>query len=60
MKVVAEGVEKPEHLVLLRLKGCTYVQGYVFAKPLEADRVADFISAFRYVAPKRIKKVANG
>jgi EAL domain-containing protein (putative c-di-GMP-specific phosphodiesterase class I) len=44
----------------LRLKGCTYVQGYVFAKPLEADRVADFISAFRYVAAKRIKKVANG
>ncbi len=60
MKVVAEGVEQPEHLVLLRLKGCTYVQGYVFAKPLEADRVADFISAFRYVAPKRIKKAANG
>jgi EAL domain-containing protein (putative c-di-GMP-specific phosphodiesterase class I) len=43
---VAEGVERPEQLNLLRLKGCDLVQGYVFAKPLEAERVAAYISDF--------------
>jgi EAL domain-containing protein (putative c-di-GMP-specific phosphodiesterase class I) len=43
---VAEGVERPEQLNLLRLKGCDLVQGYVFAKPLEPERVAGYISEF--------------
>jgi diguanylate cyclase (GGDEF)-like protein len=46
MQVVAEGVERPEQLNLLRLKGCDLVQGYVFAKPLEPERVAGYISEF--------------
>jgi diguanylate cyclase (GGDEF)-like protein len=46
MQVVAEGVEKREQLQLLRLKGCDLVQGYVFAKPLEPERVAGYISDF--------------
>ncbi len=46
MRVVAEGVEKPEQLSLLRLNGCDYVQGYIFAKPLAPDLVADFIADF--------------
>ncbi len=32
--VVAEGIEKPEHLKALREMGCEYGQGYLFAKPL--------------------------
>ncbi len=60
MQVVAEGVERPEHLILLRQKGCTFVQGYVFAKPLEADHVAAFVATFRYAAPRPIKRVAHG
>jgi EAL domain-containing protein (putative c-di-GMP-specific phosphodiesterase class I) len=46
MQVVAEGVERPEQLNLLRLKGCDLVQGYIFAKPLEPERVAAYISDF--------------
>jgi diguanylate cyclase (GGDEF)-like protein len=46
MRVVAEGVEMPEQLSLLRMKGCDYVQGYIFAKPLAPDLVADFIADF--------------
>jgi diguanylate cyclase (GGDEF)-like protein len=33
MSVVAEGVEQPDDLVLLRLLGCDQVQGYIFARP---------------------------
>jgi EAL domain-containing protein (putative c-di-GMP-specific phosphodiesterase class I) len=40
MKIVAEGVEQPEQLGLLRLKGCDFVQGYIFAKPLAPEQVA--------------------
>jgi diguanylate cyclase (GGDEF)-like protein/PAS domain S-box-containing protein len=53
MRVVAEGVEKPEQLSLLRLKGCDYVQGYIFAKPLAPDVVGDFIADFGAEASAR-------
>ncbi len=33
----AEGVEHQEQLTLLQSMGCTYAQGYLLAKPLEAD-----------------------
>jgi diguanylate cyclase (GGDEF)-like protein len=59
MRVVAEGVEKPEQLSLLRLKGCDFVQGYIFAKPLEAERIAPFIAGFAPAPNKIKKKVVN-
>ena len=37
MEVVAEGVETVEHLTALRALQCNYGQGYLFAKPLEAQ-----------------------
>ncbi len=42
MNVVAEGVEREEHLTLLRALGCEYAQGYYFSKPIDshaADRL---------------------
>jgi diguanylate cyclase (GGDEF)-like protein/PAS domain S-box-containing protein len=42
MDVVAEGVEREEHLTLLRALGCEYAQGYYFSKPIDstaADRL---------------------
>lgn len=53
MQVVAEGVEKAEQVDLLRLKGCDYVQGYVFAKPLAPDQIAPYIADFAVNAPAR-------
>ena len=60
MKAVAEGVEKAEQLDLLRLKGCDFVQGYIFAKPMEAARVAPFIAGFAMDTGSPKKIAANG
>ncbi|HWD32745.1 MAG TPA: EAL domain-containing response regulator [Pseudomonas sp.] len=37
MKVVAEGVEDPQDLALLKTLGCGTVQGYLFSKPMAAS-----------------------
>jgi len=42
LKVVAEGVETREQLEILREKGCDFVQGYFFSKPLSASEFVPF------------------
>ncbi|MHB8811166.1 MAG: putative bifunctional diguanylate cyclase/phosphodiesterase, partial [Desulfobulbaceae bacterium] len=42
LKVVAEGVETMEQLEILRDKGCDFVQGYFFSKPLSASAFVPF------------------
>jgi len=46
MKVVAEGVERPDQVATLAQYGCDQVQGYHFARPMPAAEVAGFIDAF--------------
>ncbi len=46
MEVIAEGVETPTQLELLRALGCEYVQGYLLSKPLKAEDVERFITGF--------------
>ncbi len=44
--VIAEGVESPEHgLVLIQL-GCNLAQGYAIAKPMPAEKLAEWISSW--------------
>ncbi|TDF39974.1 EAL domain-containing protein [Alteromonadaceae bacterium M269] len=38
LKVVAEGVEQEEQLSILRSYECEMIQGYLFSKPLSAER----------------------
>jgi len=37
VRVVAEGVETPEQAAVLRRLGCRYAQGYLFARPVDAQ-----------------------
>ena len=47
-QVIAEGVETTEHLAILRLLGCEYGQGYLFAKPLPCAEVSSFLASGRH------------
>jgi len=48
LKVVAEGVETPEHGVLLMRLGCENVQGYGIARPMPVDKFEAWLSASRF------------
>jgi diguanylate cyclase (GGDEF)-like protein len=45
LTTVAEGVETESQAAFLRGRGCKLAQGYLFARPLPAGEVADFIAA---------------
>jgi EAL domain-containing protein (putative c-di-GMP-specific phosphodiesterase class I) len=44
LTTVAEGIETPAQLHRLRELGCPLGQGYLFAKPLERDVMADLVA----------------
>jgi len=44
MQVVAEGVEDPEQLALLRDAGCDLGQGYLFSRPQQADALMAWLN----------------
>jgi EAL domain-containing protein (putative c-di-GMP-specific phosphodiesterase class I) len=43
LKVVAEGVERPREAALLREARCDELQGYLFAKPMQAAALEDWL-----------------
>ncbi len=43
MQTVAEGVESDEQLALLASYRCSFAQGFLFARPVEADEIARMI-----------------
>ncbi|MFJ2364978.1 EAL domain-containing protein [Pseudomonas sp. NPDC087697] len=45
LKVVAEGVERPEQLEFLKAELCDEVQGYLISRPVEAFAVAELLRA---------------
>jgi EAL domain-containing protein (putative c-di-GMP-specific phosphodiesterase class I) len=44
--VVAEGVETEQQATLLRELGCTLGQGFLFANPMPAERMASYLTEF--------------
>jgi diguanylate cyclase (GGDEF)-like protein/PAS domain S-box-containing protein len=53
MDVIAEGVEKGEHLPILKALNCKYVQGYFFSQPLNTKEAESLLIAARSDAPKK-------
>lgn len=45
MEIIAEGVEVLTELEQLRRMGCTYIQGYYFAKPMPLDDLRDWLAS---------------
>lgn len=43
MKIVAEGVETPQQLEMLKALGCETVQGYLFARPMPASEIPSYL-----------------
>ena len=50
LSVVAEGVESQEQADLLRAQGCDGLQGYLFARPMQADAFRSWLSTQHLVA----------
>ena len=46
MEVVAEGLETPEHGVLLLRLGCDLAQGYGIAKPMPAEQLPAWVAGY--------------
>ena len=46
MRTVAEGVEEPAQLEVLRRAGCSEIQGYLVARPLPMDRLAPLLATW--------------
>jgi len=49
LDVVAEGVETPEQALLLRELGCSHLQGYHFARPMELSALLEHLGGLRVV-----------
>lgn len=45
MSVIAEGIETTQQLAQLRTLGCNFGQGYLFSKPMDAERVINLIAS---------------
>jgi PAS domain S-box-containing protein len=57
LPIIVEGVTNPAVLELLRDMGHRYLQGYVFARPLEADQLA--AGAWRDLVPADVPAVTS-
>jgi diguanylate cyclase (GGDEF)-like protein/PAS domain S-box-containing protein len=43
LEVIAEGIESRAGLDLARARGCTYLQGFLFSRPVSADAAEDLL-----------------
>jgi EAL domain-containing protein (putative c-di-GMP-specific phosphodiesterase class I) len=43
LETVAEGIENPQEMLMLRRQGCTTGQGFHFSPPVPADEIEDLL-----------------
>jgi diguanylate cyclase (GGDEF)-like protein/PAS domain S-box-containing protein len=64
IQVIAEGVEDEAQLGFLRRHGCDALQGYLFAKPMDAEALQQWLGADRplpaFVAPEALSADLSG
>jgi EAL domain-containing protein (putative c-di-GMP-specific phosphodiesterase class I) len=57
LTTVAEGVETPDQLALLKDLGCDYAQGYLFSRPQPPEVLeATFVEKTRRARPKASRR----
>jgi diguanylate cyclase (GGDEF)-like protein/PAS domain S-box-containing protein len=56
MNVLAEGVETPEQLMVLRKMQCTEIQGYLAGRPLPPSSIPEVLAN----APARLRQITGG
>jgi EAL domain-containing protein (putative c-di-GMP-specific phosphodiesterase class I) len=44
MDALAEGIETPEQLAMVRRLGCAFGQGFLFSRPLPPDRLVELLA----------------
>ncbi len=44
LSAIAEGIETPQQLHLIKAMGCQFAQGYLFSQPLPVEAVAGYLS----------------
>lgn len=60
LSVVAEGVETPAQLSTLKRLNCERAQGYLLARPMGIDELADFMTEReRYILPESITDLTS-
>lgn len=53
LSVTAEGVETETQRAALRARGCAYLQGYLFSRPIAADKIGEMLQALNKQRNKR-------
>ncbi|PDT39009.1 bifunctional diguanylate cyclase/phosphodiesterase [Rhizobium sp. M10] len=55
--VTAEGIETEGQAVAMRLFGCDCLQGYLFGKPMVAERITDMLNELRAAEPSAQRRL---
>ena len=54
LTVVAEGVEHEEQVNFLDQEGCEIMQGFYYSKPIDLNKVGNYVNSFNVEIPRRM------